>query len=302
MSSCTNPLLAVRLYDPQVGSGKIKILPRRVDMGFDEYANRYGRKNMLLLPCGHCLACISRRKKEWSVRCALEALDHEKNCFVTLTYDDNHLVNSFGELKKDLLRFIKAIRNAGYQVRYFGCGERGERKKRLHGHIILFGYFPDDIKSYALSQKNVHQFESPFLTKLWNKGIVTVEHFSPYAASYVAGYVLKKMTDKDESFHFQSTRPGIGAYYALRNMESIYDEGKLILNFGSHLFAVPRYFDKLAVALDMDLSDIKATRQEACNAFIFQKMRERGLTNSDQSLLYDEQLNFNKIRFEKRGN
>ena len=85
MSSCSNPLLAVRLYKPSIGKMSVKILPRRVE-SFDFYASRYGKQNLMMLPCGRCPSCLSKRSKEWAVRCAIESMDHLQNCFVTLTY------------------------------------------------------------------------------------------------------------------------------------------------------------------------------------------------------------------------
>ena len=86
--NCSSPLLAARLYKPLLGKSVVKILPRRVDQGYEENVSKYGRDNLFFLPCGHCKACISRRKKEWSIRCCMEAMDHNENCFITLTYDE----------------------------------------------------------------------------------------------------------------------------------------------------------------------------------------------------------------------
>lgn len=43
------------------------------------------------VPCGQCIGCRLDRSRQWATRCALEMEGHEKNCFVTLTYDDEHL-------------------------------------------------------------------------------------------------------------------------------------------------------------------------------------------------------------------
>lgn len=298
--NCTNPILAVRLYKPLLGKSSIKILPRRVDMGVLEYSQRYGSSNILELPCGHCPSCLARRSKEWSVRCALESLDHQKSCFVTLTYDDDHYGQR--DVKNDWKKFIKSLRNDGHKLRYFGCCETGDRFGRQHFHIILFGYMPDDLCPWAKSQSKVQQYLSNYLLKVWNKGIVTVAEFSPFAAQYVAGYVVKKMRYGDDgSFHFQSTRPGIGAGYVMRNIQDIYEQDKLILSFGNHLFSVPRYFDKLAEAAGMDLTDIKAKRFELANMMSSESMKDLGLDCRDRLLLHNESVALSNIRFKKRS-
>lgn len=43
------------------------------------------------IPCGQCIGCRLERSRQWANRCSLEMGLHEKNCFVTLTYDDDHL-------------------------------------------------------------------------------------------------------------------------------------------------------------------------------------------------------------------
>lgn len=48
MANCANPLLAARLYKPVIGKSIVKILPRRVEMGYNEYVSKYGRENLFL--------------------------------------------------------------------------------------------------------------------------------------------------------------------------------------------------------------------------------------------------------------
>lgn len=45
----------------------------------------------LRLPCGQCIGCRLRRSAEWATRCMHEAALHQHNCWITLTYDDEHL-------------------------------------------------------------------------------------------------------------------------------------------------------------------------------------------------------------------
>lgn len=285
--NCVNPLLAVRLYKPLEGVQSIKILPKRVDLSIESAAHQYGRENILLLPCGHCSACLARRAKEWSVRCCLEALDHDQNSFITLTYENAPLLAS--DVKKDMQHFIKGLRNKGYQIRYYGCCERGDQFGRLHAHMILFGYFPKSVRPWAKSESGYLQYRSLELDEIWSKGIVVVAPFHPYNAQYVAGYVVKKLLTDDDSFHIQSTRPGIGSKYFMKNMEKIYDTDQLVLTFGSHRFSVPRYFDKLADKLGFDLSDIKEKRMEKSQLYVNQALRDSGL-DQDRMLVQQEQI------------
>lgn len=296
--NCTSPVLALRLYRPFQGKQAIKILPVRPDTGLKQYVDRYGEKNILQLPCGHCASCLLNKRKEWALRCCLEAKDHDQNCFVTLTYDPKHYP---GEPRKDhLQKFLKEIRRK-YKIRYYGCSEQGDEFGRWHYHIILFGFFPSDAKPWAKSQSGYMQFRSNFLDDCWeHKGLVVVAQFHPFNAQYVAGYVVKKMINGDSSFHIQSTKPGIGAGYFFRNAQDIYETDNIIANFGNGVFKVPRYFDKLAEILDIDLSGVKEKRLVRGKIASSKQIREHGFVCEDQLLDYNNKVVSSNIKRKKR--
>ena len=192
---CTSPNVAIRLgYKP--GGKQIIKLYRDSSQSLQDLYFKFGKDNVLLLPCGHCSECRLKHRQEWAVRCACESLDHKVSSFITLTYDDEHLraLNRY-----DPLKFIKSLRNCGFKVRYFGCGERGSKSFRPHYHIIVFGYLPDDLQYDGESESGQALYYSKFVEKLWNKGRCVVQIFSPEVAGYVAGYTSKKLGD-DESF------------------------------------------------------------------------------------------------------
>ena len=244
--ACSSPLLAVYKGLREDGKKKVQILTHVDDAGsIEDYRKKYEHfgHELMLLPCGSCPSCLMKRRKEWAVRCEMEAREYKDNCFVTLTYDDEHLPDKL--VKKDFQRFIKSLRNEGFTIRYFGCGEYGSKTGRPHYHVILFGFIPSDLKPFIKSDKGIWQFKSELLTKLWNKGLVTVAEFSPEYAAYTAGYVEKKLGNKD-CFTLMSTRPGIGRKYIEANLGKVYTYDNLVINYGSHQLGVPRYFDKVA--------------------------------------------------------
>lgn len=49
----------------------------------------------LRLPCQQCIGCRLRRSGVWAARCVNEAQLHRFNSFLTLTYDDEHLVQKY---------------------------------------------------------------------------------------------------------------------------------------------------------------------------------------------------------------
>ena len=98
------------------------------------------------VPCGRCVGCRLERSRQWAIRCVHEASLYDNNCFITLTYDSDH-VPSDGSLRvEDFQNFMKRLRKsvAPRRVRFFHCGEYGERGDRPHYHAILFNLDFDD--------------------------------------------------------------------------------------------------------------------------------------------------------------
>lgn len=146
---------------------------------------------MITVPCRKCAACKANKRSEWYIRLKMESKDHDSIYFVTLTYSDNNLTFKpyhigDGEYKmlaslhkRDVQLFLKRLRkNTGQKLRYFVCGEYGEKTLRPHYHMILFGL---DSK-----QKDVE------ILKAWQKGHVRVDPISEARMKYVTGYVLKQ--------------------------------------------------------------------------------------------------------------
>lgn len=164
----------------------------------------------LLLPCGSCLGCRKSRAREWAFRCHLELMQHPEACWTTLTYADAPPTLVKEHLSRFMHRLRKKMGAAG--IRFFGCGEYGERTKRPHYHCVLFGVPPTSLAVQAA----------------WPHGYAQVDRVSPGAISYVAGYCTKKITFKGEPYEFvdyetgelltaqpefllMSRRPGIGS-------------------------------------------------------------------------------------------
>lgn len=131
----------------------------------------------------------------------LEALTSASASFVTLTYKE---VPDGGSLvPRDLTLWFKRLRkHRGF--RYFAVGEYGDFSERPHYHAALFGFGVED---------------TDVVRETWGMGHVLVGDLTLASAAYVAGYVTKKMTGKDDvrlngrypEFARMSLRPGIGA-------------------------------------------------------------------------------------------
>lgn len=156
-------------------------------------------------PCGNCLPCLITRRRVWTQRIVSEASLWPSNAFVTLTYDDDHLPD-FGVSTSEHQSFMKNLRTqwhdaTGCFFRFYMCGEYGEKTFRPHYHYALFN-FPTCCgrgptwrgKRFIPCTCNVCMFVS----RVWGKGHVFIGNLEHNSAQYVAGYVTKKLTKKDD--------------------------------------------------------------------------------------------------------
>lgn len=167
--------------------------------------------------CGQCTPCRLNRRRQWTWRQYLESLCHDQSCFVTLTYSSEHLPENGSLQPRDLQLWLKRVRFelSPIRVRYFGVGEYGEEKNRPHYHISLFG-----VPWTALRVRSRYAFD-PRKVELtsWRFGQAFVAEFNETTAQYISGYVVKKLTRRDDArlgpgqlpeFARMSLRPGIG--------------------------------------------------------------------------------------------
>lgn len=175
-----------------------------------------------LLPCGKCVPCTVNKKKLWTHRLELEASKWSDNTFLTLTYDDAHLPADGSVDVKTLQDFIKRLRryHEPLQLRYFACGEYGDISWRPHYHVLVFNFATcDRLQShYGRSGLTCCQ-RCKDVSRIWGFGNVYLARVEPQSIQYVCGYVVKKMTHRQDvrlsgrfpEFARMSLKPGIGA-------------------------------------------------------------------------------------------
>lgn len=264
----------------------------------------------LKLPCGQCHGCRLDRSRVWAVRCVHEAQLYERNCFITLTFDSDHVPAS-GSLEKDTLqRFFKRLRKRyGAGIRYFACGEYGERFGRPHYHACIFNFDFDD-KVLWSNWDNNRLYYSASLADLWPYGFSTVGDLTFNSAAYVARYVMKKVTGDASNFiqedgspgHYvvvdgstgemlslapefvlMSRRPGIGRVWFDKYMSDVYPEG-VVVSRGVKMKA-PRYYDKLYETYSaLGFAELKRERKKAALRGAVDQTPERLLVREQVSL------------------
>lgn len=218
------------------------------------------------VPCGKCTGCRLEYSRQWAMRCVHESQMHEENAFITLTYDNDHLPANHSINKKEIQDFIKRLRfYTDVKLRYFACGEYGEKKHRPHYHAIIFGYdFPD--KKLHTKQNGHLLYRSELLEKAWTKGHSLIGHCTFESAAYVARYIMKKRVGKNEKdksqdqyyeiiddetgeihqqereFCLMSRRPGIGKTW----LETYHkDTDKDFLTLRGKKMKLPKYYDNI---------------------------------------------------------
>ena len=211
-----------------------------------------------------------------------EASLHEDNSFITLTYSPENLPYDQSIHKNELQKFFKRLRkNTNSKLRYFACGEYGEKNNRPHYHAIIFGYnFPD---KYIHTKSNNHVlYRSPTLEKAWKNGHSLIGEVTFESAAYVARYVMKKRKGDDETidpitgktnkeyyqicdketgeihqqnseFCIMSRKPGLGADW-LQHYKS--DTDKDYITLRGVKMKLPKFYDSI-LAMEDELAMLK---------------------------------------------
>ena len=205
------------------------------------------------IPCGQCIGCRLERSRQWAMRCMHESQLYERSCFITLTYDPEHVPRDGSLNKRHFQLFIKRLRKVlkGKKIRYFHCGEYGETLGRPHYHACLFNYDPEDKKLFSIAG-GTRLYISELLTKVWGNGFVTVGEVTFESAAYVARYITKKITGDKAEEHYKgrlpeyttmSRRPGIGKEWFEKYTNDVYPKDFIMVR--EQKVQAPKYYDKL---------------------------------------------------------
>lgn len=199
----------------------------------------------LVLPCGKCTECISKRAIEWALRARHEFSTHENNCFLTLTYNQENLP-LISDIKNEFQKFIKRLRkNIKIPIRYMVSHEYGSQTFRPHHHAIIFGWNPSSQKLLKTTPSGCPIFRSQQLEDLWSHGYSSIGVANEKTAYYIASYSLKgkKHTLIDPSTGEEVTisdcmdaskRPAIGYTFFQQNLKQLIQSNQIL----------PRYYLK----------------------------------------------------------
>lgn len=271
---CFRPLSAW-LQKPEQG--------KRTVVFSTEHKKNYDSAKSIDLPCGQCIGCRLERSRRWAVRLMHEAQLHERNSFLTLTYDDAHVPSDMSLKVEDFQLFMKRLRRGSSSpLRFFHCGEYGEQTFRPHYHCCLFGEdFSSDRELFSKNPSGDRVYVSQRLSEVWGKGFCTLGNLTFESAAYVARYCLKKITNKhdytDKKGNFwpskethygartpeyvtMSRRPGIGARWFDSYHDEVYPSDSVVMR-GKEMLPPP-FYDKLLEKVDPQLfKQVKRDRE-----------------------------------------
>ena len=166
---CYHPISAWQLLNVRTAKGKPSISFK--DPFVKASPDRVGIK----VPCGQCIGCRLERSRQWAIRCVHEASLHDANSFITLTYRPDELPPDGSLQKSHFQKFMKRLRKRILPklIRFFHCGEYGDKGARPHYHACVFGYDFPDKKLYTV-RDGVRLYVSEELQEVWPLGFSTV--------------------------------------------------------------------------------------------------------------------------------
>lgn len=273
---CYHPLKGYRAKEPGPSGKRSLVFDRRLG---------HPALPPVQVPCGQCIGCRLERSRQWALRCVHEASLHEDNCFLTLTYDNDHLPPDGSVNVRHFQTFMKRLRKRfGSGVRYFHCGEYGDLNNRPHYHALLFNFDFEDKKLWKVQNEN-RLFTSSALSELWPVGFSSVGSATFQSAAYVARYVLKKRYGQNSKEHYQwtdpetgevhqrrpeyvtmSRRPGIGTGWYNKYKSEVYPSDFIIMN--GVKMKPPKFYDgKLEAEDPAEKRRLKFAREREAKPF-----------------------------------
>lgn len=305
--TCYEPIVAYSVGKKKNGALKLLFAKgnnRYSDVFYDEKGISHPEYEKLLLPCGHCIGCLMKRSRDWTIRLVHEMEYSTCASFVTLTYDEEHVprskyIDDNGEeqesmtlSKRDVQLFMKRLRKriGNKKIRYFLAGEYGGKTKRPHYHMIIFNYdFPD--KKLFQVNDGYALYRSNMLEDIWKLGFSSIAEVNFATCSYVAKYCLKKkygshnmyyrIFNLEPEFNLMSRRPGIGYQWIKEHQEDVFSGDykiRVSTDKGGITSSIPKYYDRIySVNHEKEIEELKRIRKESAKYALSRKIVESGL-------------------------
>lgn len=150
-----------------------------------------------------------------------EAKTWSEASFVTLTYKDLYQPGYAVCLcPQDPREFLNRLRSrlAPSPIRYYLVGEYGDEKQRAHYHLALFGYphcafFPEGDQESINRRRKCNCIPCTTIRNTWGLGNTDCGSLTPESASYLAGYLTKRMNHPEKKCTPKCTHPPLGGRF-----------------------------------------------------------------------------------------
>lgn len=251
----------------------------------------------LKLPCGQCVGCRLEYSRQWAMRCLHESKMHKSNCFLTLTYSDEHYPYAGNLVYRDFQLFMKRLRKRfpDTPIQYYMCGEYGDLTKRPHFHAVIFGLDFADKRFFKSAGNEGSLYTSAVLDGLWGKGHCMIGDVTFESCAYVARYVMKRVNNdlayfvyaaidpitgeiiqlEPEFTHMSLKRP-IGKSWFDRYQSDVYPHDHVIVR--GKAMKPPKYYDTLLGREDeAELIRVKLSREQKAYELPFDEQSPRRL-------------------------
>jgi len=155
----------------------------------------------------------------------------------------------------------------GPGIRFFACGEYGEKFSRPHYHACLFNHDFKDRELFKIQNDNRY-YTSEELSSIWSDpvsgyplGHTLIGDVTFQSAAYVARYIMKKINGEMASDHYEyvddlsgeiinptpefitmSRRPGIGKGWLEKYNYEPFQNDEVIIN--GKAVRPPKYYDR----------------------------------------------------------
>ena len=282
------------------------------------FDRRLGYPNPFYFSCGQCSSCRKTKRLQKATRITHEAEMHSRNCFLTLTYDNNHLPSDHGLDKTHALQFLRSWRKQvrdenkcrfeQQKLRYYLVGEYGSRTQRPHYHIIVFGQdFSEDRTPWTRGDDQHTTYRSHYAELIWKKGTIVIGDVNVASAKYVTKYVTKIITGEQQAltygarqppFSSGSTNPGLGKLWIEQYMSDVYPQDKLYILGQKEPVQPPPYYDEQYEKREPVLMALIRTQRRAGLRAAFNKKQvmkleaQREIEETKSNLLKTETTEF----------
>jgi len=196
------------------------------------------RLRVVPIPCGNCMECRAKKKREWQVRLTEDVKHHKNGKFVTLTFNDEALKKYEARVSRRIQGYERENTAVGLAVRHFLERWRRTYKKSIRHSLIT------ELGHKGTKRIHIHGFlwtdePNEVIAERWGNGDITIGERKYYVTgkhedrnvdvkvgygkdSYVGdkaiGYITKYINKVDQEHKYYKSKMyisnGIGKGYA----------------------------------------------------------------------------------------